>query len=394
MPRIQTLCHVALLVAMSTAAQAQTSNQSVPMLHTSTRIVTVTIVATRSNGSLVKNLRPSELRVFDNGKPQTIASFEPLEASPATSQGNTGRSQPTQLSAVEDYPHYSIILLDALNTAWSDQIYARRAVEHLLDYFPAGQRIAILALGNHLYLLHDFSSNPTELRAALRRFSTGQPQGGASAIPGPFSAESSHPNPPTFSNLTHLEDGGSSSEALFYQRNRILQTLQTLTAIAGLAKHIPGKKDLLWVSAAFPLRLPGRHGELDGDSFYDQMEETTRALSSAGLRLYPVDARGLSMNPGSNIDTMREMAEQTGGRAFYNNNGLTSEMRVALKDSREGYLLTYTPNNLREDGSFHTIRLRVSRPGVKLRYRPGYYAELPPNPTNIKRQRGKSRGSK
>jgi hypothetical protein len=51
---------------------------------------------------------------------------------------------------------------------------------------------------------------------------------------------------------------------------------------------------------------------------------------------------------------------------------------VALKESREGYLLTYTPNNLREDGSFHVIRVRVSRPGVKLRYRPGYSAELPP----------------
>ncbi len=314
--------------------------------------------------------------------------------SSAENSANAGTSSPGQLPVARNYLHYSIILLDALNTSWSDQIYARRAVEHLLDYFPAGQRIAIFVLGDHLYLLHDFSSNPTELRAALRRFSTGQPQGGASAIPGPFSAESSHPNPPTFLNLTHLEDGGSSSETLFYQRNRILQTLQTLTVIAGLAKHIPGQKDLLWVSAAFPLRLSGRHGELDGDSFYDQMEETTRALSSAGLRLYPVDARGLSMNPGSNIDTMREMAEQTGGRAFYNNNGLTSEMRVALKDSREGYLLTYVPNNFRKDGSFHKIRIRVSRPNVKLRYRPGYSAELPPVTDRHKTKARISRRSK
>jgi VWFA-related protein len=375
--RMQILCHVALLVAIS-AAQAQTSDQSVATFHTSTRIVAVAIAATRSDGSPVEDLRPSDVRVFDNGKPQTIASFEAME--PPRPEGRAGTFQHTQMSVAAGYPHFSIILLDALNTSWSDQIYARRAVEHLLDYIPAEQRIAIFALGDRLYLLHDFSSNATELRAALHRFSMGQPHGGVpSSTPGPFSAESSHPNTPSFSSLTRLVEGGSSSEVLFYQRNRILQTLETLTAIAGLARHIPGQKDLLWVSSAFPLRLPGMHGELYGDSFYDQMEQTTQALSSAGLRLYPVDARGLSVEPNTlvNIDTMRQMAEETGGRAFYNNNDLSSEMRQALEDSRKGYLLTYTPNDFREDGSFHRIRVRVLRHGVKLRYRPGYSAELP-----------------
>lgn len=378
---------------MSTAAQAQTSDQSVPMLRTSTRIVDVPIVATRSNGSPVEDLRPSELRVFDNGKPQTIASFELLEPPPATSQGTAGRSQQTQLSVAEDYPHYSIILLDALNTAWSDQIYARRAVEHLIDYFPAGQRIAILALGDHLYLLHDFSSNATELRAALHRFTFWLPHGGVSSSPsGPFSAELSYSDLAASSNLTRAHGIGANSEALFYQRNRILQTLQTLTAIAHMVENIPGQKDLLWVSSAFPLMLRGRHGILDGEFFSDQMEQAAHALSSAGLRLYPIDASGLSTNPRPlNIAAMREMAEQTGGKAFYNSNGLTSEMRLALEDSRQGYLLTYTPNDLHANGSFHTIRVRVSRPGVKLRYRPGYYAELPPKPVDTKRQRGRRR---
>lgn len=376
--RLTTLCGFALLVGVS-AAQAQTSSQSVPTLRTSTRIVAVTIVATHSNGSPVEDLRSSDLRIFDNRKPQTIASFDALESSPARSLGNENTLQQTQVSVVSGYPHFSIILLDALNTSWSDQIYARRAVEHLLDYFPAGQRIAILVLSDKLYLLHDFSSNATELRAALRQFSVGEPHGGVSSpAPNPFSAEFSRSNQPNFSSMARSSEMHLNDEEIFYQRNRILQTLQTLTALANLTKHIPGRKDLLWVSSAFPLMLRGRHGILDGEFFSDQIEQTTHALSSAGLRLYPVDARGLSMNPGTNIDTMREMAEQTGGRAFYNNNGLLSEMRLALEDSREGYLLTYTPNNFSEDGSFHTIRVRVSRPGVKLRYRPGYSAELPP----------------
>src|SRR5665213_2863217 len=218
--RTQIVWCVALLVAVS-LAQAQASGQSVPTIHISTRIVAVTIVATRSDGSPVEDLRPCDLRVFDNGKPQTVASFEAMESTPARSLSNAVTLQHTQISVAAGYPHFSIILLDALNTSWSDQIYARRAVEHLLDYLPAGQRVAIFALGEHLYLLHDFSSNSAELRAALHRFSTSQPHGGvASSTPGPFSAESSHPNLPNFSSLTRLDESGSRSEALFYQRNR------------------------------------------------------------------------------------------------------------------------------------------------------------------------------
>jgi hypothetical protein len=49
----------------------------------------------------------------------------------------------------------------------------------------------------------------------------------------------------------------------------------------------------------------------------------------------------------------------------------------ALEDSRKGYVLTYAPSDLQDDGKFHGIRLRTARRGVPLRYRPGYYADAP-----------------
>jgi VWFA-related protein len=110
------------------------------------------------------------------------------------------------------------------------------------------------------------------------------------------------------------------------------------------------------------------------------MKEIARTLSSAGLRVYPIDARGLAINLSSyivNIGTMEELAGDTGGKAFYNSNDLTSLMRSALEDSSTGYLLTYSPSDLREDGAYHTIRVKVLRSRVKLRYRPGYYADTP-----------------
>ena len=381
---IRKLCSIVALI-VACRVQAQTTDQSIPTLHTSTRIVAVAVVPTQSNGSPVTDLKSSEIQVFDNGKKQTILSFEPMDSDANVTQGSKADiSQPAPSSAATHYPHYSVILLDALNTEWSDQVFAQKAVQHLLDYLPPGEHIAILVLSNHLSMLHDFTSNPAELRAALQHLSASMPQGGVSSKPSsPYSAEVSGADLVRLSGQMRMHNALPTAEAAFYQRNRILQTLQTLSGIARLVKNAPGQKNLLWVSSAFPLRVNNGH---DTDSFYDQEQKTADDLNSAGLRVYPVDARGLTMSLSAhiNVDTMQQLAEQTGGKAFYNNNDLGTEMRLALEDSRKGYLLTYAPNNFRADKSFHTIRVKVSRHGVHLRYRRGYFAESNQSASNLK----------
>ena len=338
---------------------------------------------TRSDGSNASGLHGSDLRVFDDGKAQTILSLEPMDRGSATAQGEPGTARPTESPDRNSYPHSVIILLDALNTEWSDQVFAHRAVEHLLDAPSSGERIAIFALGDRLYLVHDFTSDIAELRAALHKLSVKAPHADtAAASPSPYSAAVSFSSLAAFSNSMHTHDHVTDFEARFFQRRRILSSFEALTAIANLAKKIPGQKDLLWVSSAFPLLIHGTTDPLDNDSYFDQAKEATQILSSAGLRVYPVDARGLSASPNAyiNIMTMQEFADQTGGKAFYNNNDLTSLMRSALEDSRKGYLLTYSPNDLRADGSFHAIRIKTVHGGVKLRYRLGYFADaLPKN---------------
>ena len=105
-------------------------------------------------------------------------------------------------------------------------------------------------------------------------------------------------------------------------------------------------------------------------------------LTAARVALYPIDARGLIACIGAcapevnlNIASMEDVAEQTGGRAYHDDNGLSALARAAIDDSREGYVLTHTPGNYRQDGSTHTVQLKTSRKGVELRYRPGYIAE-------------------
>jgi hypothetical protein len=123
------------------------------------------------------------------------------------------------------------------------------------------------------------------------------------------------------------------------------------------------------------------------------MDHAIRALNDANIAMYPVDARGLvpgdvipsaesrtmpKYNPLKpivpNLDTMRELASRTGGRASYNRNDIDNAIRKAMEDARVTYTLGYYPANPEADGKFHEVKVKVDRPGVDVRYRKGYFA--------------------
>jgi VWFA-related protein len=144
-------------------------------------------------------------------------------------------------------------------------------------------------------------------------------------------------------------------------------------------------------------------------SFGDEIQAATRALTNANIAMYPVDTHGLvapsgdysipseysitgtsmetmpivggdpATTPGSmlstNFDTMENLAQHTGGLAFTSTNDIGGAVKKAMEDGAVSYMIAYYPTQ--DDGKekFHNIKLKVSRPGVDIRYRNGYYAE-------------------
>ena len=78
---------------------------------------------------------------------------------------------------------------------------------------------------------------------------------------------------------------------------------------------------------------------------------------------------------------MLAMAEDTGGQAFVNTNGLTGAVQKAIENGSNYYTLMYAPTNTEWDSRFRAIKVKVNQPGVKLNYRNGYYA-VDPNDHN------------
>jgi hypothetical protein len=74
---------------------------------------------------------------------------------------------------------------------------------------------------------------------------------------------------------------------------------------------------------------------------------------------------------------MRTMAAATGGTAYINSGDLTASISRVIDEGSNFYTLAYKPTNSEHDGKFRNIKIQVSRPGLTLGYREGYYADNP-----------------
>ena len=72
---------------------------------------------------------------------------------------------------------------------------------------------------------------------------------------------------------------------------------------------------------------------------------------------------------------MNNVAQATGGHAFYNNNGLNEITEHVLDSDGSFYTLTYSPSNLYFDKKWHQVRVEVGRASYHLSYRSGYFAD-------------------
>ncbi len=377
------------------------------------------MVATSRSGATVTDLTRDDFTILEDGRPQPIAAWS--IQNPQAQAAVKKPPPPLPQFVFTNHPSYrvppgplTIILLDALNTDLADQIYSRKQVLLYLQQQPAQeQRTAVLGLASQLVVLQDFTDDPKLVRAALedpelqRSALLEERQGAAFAVPRGALAT----NPQAAAVLERIYQGVEQFEAERSRAqtdNRVEITLAALREIARAVSAHPGRKKLIWVSSAFPLMFQPENPDFAGirRSYAEEVARTVNVLANAQVSVYPVDARGLvgsllggaatsglnaygsrtsaatlvpraSSQLFSSQGTMQTLADETGGRAFLNRNDLDRAVALAAEDGSVYYSLAYRPSNRNWNGRYRNIRVKVKRPGVRLRYRRGYFAVDP-----------------
>ena len=365
------------------------------------RLVQVNVVAHAKDGSPVADLTKDDFTVLDNGKPQKLSFFAAERLN--TAQPTAGQSLPA--NTFSNDPAYSanrpsnltIVLLDGTNTKLADQSFARKQLAKFPNQLNPDDKVAVYVLGNSLRIVQDFTSDSAQLARVLDK-NVANPSA-------ELAAQGMKAPAPGIAAIDAILREMDAAFADRVQANRIRRTYEALTAIADHVAQAPGRKNLVWLSGAFPLSMGSddprafRNPRREKEAFAEERESATRALVKANVAIYPVDARGLigappSMNADTSssgrtrtslpaavikeaaegIDTMEELASATGGRAFHDTNDLTAAVRAAVNDSVVTYTLGFYPDPGRLDGKFHELNVKLKRKGVNVRYRRGYVA--------------------
>lgn len=390
----------AYLAACTLCAQPPQATPPV-VLKATTRLVQISVIVHDRKGQPVADLKKEDFHIKVDGQAQPISVFSvesagTLPASPEKLPPNTFTNRLEQRPGTPS--SVTIILFDALNTRFADQAYARQQVIKYLETIQPGDRIGIYSLGGSLRVLHDYTTDSTELLRKVASYEGGY-------LPSTSGVRD------TFGGDALLLDqwlsgrGASPAERSFYMANRIEGTLHALEFIANHLARMPGRKNLIWVSGGFPLTIgfenlaAWTNPQIDQRTFTDEVNRTVQAVNDANMAIYPVDARGLMVDPRfsaanrninlrtprapvgvRNQESMQELASRTGGRVYINTNDLKNAIRDAAADSQVSYTLGFYPTNEKFDSKFHEIKLQVpERSGLNLRYRKGYFdlAEQP-----------------
>ncbi|HEX8809625.1 MAG TPA: VWA domain-containing protein, partial [Xanthobacteraceae bacterium] len=224
---------------------------------------------------------------------------------------------------------WTVVLFDLLNTAVTDQAYARNQLLQLLRSLPKGQPVALFVLTRQLEMLQGFTLDPEQLlqRAEMLQPSHSQDLTTMAQRERDIGRIVSTAQQAVASNLAPAGAPGYSTDALAYdQASRISQNyndheafqnsdraLFTLAAMKGMARAVsgyPGRKNLIWLSGSFPVNIDPDPASDDPfrnvRSFEDEIQATSSLLATSRVAVYPVDVRGLQ---GRGIDIAMAASE-------------------------------------------------------------------------------------
>ena len=383
-------------------AQPPSGQQQPPIIRRGINYVRVDAIVADRSGKPVLDLTQDDFTVAEDGRPQKIESFAVVKIDEvAQAEGGPMRAirsdYDEEREAARPEVRMFVILLDDYHVRrGSDQAVRKPLIEFIQNQLAPADMVAIMYPLTPVSDIR-FSRDRDSLISAIDKFE------GRKFI---------------------YEPRNSFEERYAYYPAATVERIRnqiTMDALKGAAVRMgglrEGRKSIILVSEGFTSMLPAQLSDpiaampgygnpyrgnagappptdtqrmMADSDLYTDMRQVFDTLNRQNTSIYAVDPRGLgvfeyNINEGvglqedanalrANLDTLRVLASNTDGRAIVNRNDLASGMKQIIRDASGYYLLGYTSSQAPTDGKFHEIKVSVTRKGLDVRARKGYWA--------------------
>jgi VWFA-related protein len=380
-------------------------------------LVTVDAVVLDKHGDPVPGLTAADFEVQEDGRPQTIASFEAVAlpesaAAPSATRSRVSTNVRPEMQARRTF----VIVFDNAHMAPERIGVARAAVtEFVKTTLRPGDEVTLVPTSGGAWWTAEMPDAGGDVAAALERLEALRPRVTSPDRVSDWEATQLYLHrdrrvmasvarryyehrlllePPTDPNsraelqtdqgLPLIQAKAAEVYTAALERKRV--TLAALERVARSLIPVKGRKSIILVSEGFVY-----------EATLPEFRDLARATREANAAIYFLDARGLRGGPAT---ADAEIAEQTdphdmnailnedvleaqgadsialdsGGFSIKGVNDLAAGLRRIAQESRSYYLIGYHPERAAADGKFHKITVRVRRPGLEVRARRGYYA--------------------
>ncbi len=403
-----------LLALPSFAQQPTTAGEDV--VRVKTELVQTDFTVFDKQGNFVDGLNKDQFVLKIEGRQREIRFFDRITAGSRNEEaqiaaargaaiGGGGKGSPVPL----DRGRIVLFFLDDLHLSPASTNQTRALLKQFIDReLRQNDQAAIASVSGQLGFVQQVTDNKTVLLAAVDRLHAQQSLMRVNEYP-PMSEyqamlvqQRDRDVTDVFIDALIKQNSGltreTAEEMVKAQASRIsvesssisTRTLATLKGFVEQAASMPGRKIVFFLSEGFFLdRITSNNAE--------RLQQITAAAARSGVVVYSLDARGLTsllpdasssvlVDPSGRLrrasigelraseDAMNVLAADTGGRAFFNTNGLSEAVTTALKETSAYYLLAWRPENEEQrTARFRKIELNVvGRPELIVRFRRGF----------------------
>ena len=376
------------------------------VFRSSTQEILLDFVARDKRHNAVKDLRPNEIEIYEDGVPQTPKSFRYRDGSETHAA-----STPVDGTTFDPLREINIVSIVFESMGPESRSRATRLMQEFLDTeIRANTWIGVFTLSHRLSVIQPYTTDVALLRKAVNRAGTGAYQqfakenvaiveklNGLKVTPAeaaqfqpirPGSAEERGPQVDRQLAPVLIKMNELTLKTLVQQEGS--RSIDALRSLIRQQSRLPGRKTVLYVSEG--LVVPPQQPEL--------LRSVISEANRGNISFYTLDARGLDTASSTQIarktteaildanqdlgaphvqqtdlqQNSRELAAGTGGFAMDNSNDLRAPLRRVMEDVRSHYEATFTPSLAKYDGRFRTLEVKVKRPGVTVQGRRGYFA--------------------